>query len=65
VESTKQIKQNRKRLIDTENKLVVARVLRGQGLSKLGEEDLVVQTFSYKISHKDVIYTKGIQSIIL
>ena len=41
VESKKQVnkKKNRKRLINTENKLVVARGEVGEGLGKIGEED--------------------------
>ena len=44
-------KQNRNRLTDTENKLVVARGEDGSRLGEIGEGDLEVQIASYEINH--------------
>lgn len=46
-------------LIDTKNKLVVARG--GEQGSKMGESYQKVQTSRHKISHWDVIYIKQLQ----
>ena len=45
-------------LIDTENRLVVARGV-GWGVGEMGEGGQKVQTSSYKISHGDVMYSNG------
>ena len=56
VQSTKQTKQMNtifKKLKDTENRLVVARVdggLRVGEIGKMGDKDKVIQTFRYKIN---------------
>ena len=47
--ANEQTRQNRNRLIDTENK-VIARKKRGKNLGKICEEDQKVQISSYKIT---------------
>ena len=49
-EQTNQLNQTKNRLIDTENKLVVARVEGGWGRSEMGEGDQEIQTSRYKIN---------------
>lgn len=53
---TPKLKQNKKpyKLIDTENRLVLAR---SEGMWKMGEWDQKAQTSSYKVSHRDIMYS--------
>jgi len=47
---SKQTKQNRDRLIDTENTVVVARGEEGEEIHKIAEGDEEVRTSRYKIT---------------
>ena len=55
----KQTQQNRTRLVNTENKLVIVRGEVGRGMSDIGEGDSDVQASSYEISPGDVMNSIG------
>ena len=50
-------KQNKTKIIDTENKMVVAKREGDLGVDQMREWGQEVQTYSYKISHRDVMYS--------
>ena len=59
-------KQNRNRLLDTENKLAVARAERGEEMGEIGEEDQEVQASSHQIKKSwGCSVAQGAQSTIL
>lgn len=51
------IKQNKAPNSDIENRLVIARERQGVGVSGMGEGGQKIQTFSYKRSPRDVMYS--------
>ena len=58
VSSKTTIATKKPKLIDTENRLVIARVVGyGCGLDKMGEGGQKVQTSSYKIKFGDIMYS--------
>ena len=59
--------QNRNRLTDIENKLLVTKGEREGGRGKLGVWDYHVHTTIYKINNKDLLYSTGsyIQYLII
>ena len=49
----------RSRLRDTEDKLVVTSGKREGGMGNIGVRNKEVQTISYKINRKDILYNMG------